>query len=346
MFSMQREAVVSVIVPVYNTGNFLRKCLDSLLDQQFNGVEIIVVNDGSPDNSQAIINEYIQKHPQEIKGLIKENGGLGSARNFGLQHALGEYIGFIDSDDYVKPDMFEKLYARAQKENADLVICNIDFVNEHGELITTTDITSHKDSSLSDKQYALKYGRNEAFNKLYHRDLFMKTGIRYPRGWFEDYATTPLLIEAANKIAYIQDSLMCYVQRQGSIMHQAGQFSEKYFDILRMTEIIVNNKDRFISEDYVFFMDNIAPVHAFLKYYKSILKIKDNEKRDKVINYWGNELNRLIPGWEHSIAVKRVLSNYSMVKKILLKNIINVFKKNRPGRTNHFINVINKIIVR
>jgi hypothetical protein len=284
--------------------------------QHFENIEIIIVNDGSPDNSQQIIDEYVKKYPEKVKSLIKENGGLGSARNFGLDYAQGEYIGFIDSDDYARPDMFEKLYARAKAEHADLVICNMDMVDEDEKLLASTDISARNGSGLNEKQYALKYGRTEAFNKLYHRDLFMKTGIRYPAGWFEDYATTPLLIEAAGKIAYVPDSLMCYVQRKGSIMDQAGQFSDKYFDILKMTEILVNNKHRFNPEDYDFFMDNIAPVHAFLKYYLSILSITDKMKRNYVIAQWGDEINRLLPGWEKSTAVKNQLKRKNSIKRI------------------------------
>ena len=91
---------VSVIVPVYNVEKYIDKCLDSLVNQTLKDIEIIVVNDGSPDDSQQVIDMYVKKYPKKIKSYIKENGGQGSARNLGLEHAKGEYISFVDSDDY------------------------------------------------------------------------------------------------------------------------------------------------------------------------------------------------------------------------------------------------------
>ena len=95
-------AKVSIIVPVYNVEEYLEKCLDSLVNQTLQDIEIIVVNDGSPDNSQQIIDAYIEKYPDKIKGFIKENGGLSDARNYGITKASADYIGFVDSDDYMK----------------------------------------------------------------------------------------------------------------------------------------------------------------------------------------------------------------------------------------------------
>ena len=102
---------------------YIAKCWDSLVNQTLDGIEIIVVNDGSPDNSQDIIDEYVKKYPKIIKSYVKENGGQGSARNFGLKKATGEYIGYVDSDDYVELDMYEKLYNKAKESNFDIVVC-------------------------------------------------------------------------------------------------------------------------------------------------------------------------------------------------------------------------------
>ena len=116
---------VSVIVPVYNVENYLRKCLYSLVNQTLAEIEIIVVNDGSKDNSQAIIDEFQDQFPLKIKSFLKENGGLSDARNFGLNHVNAEFIGFVDSDDEVSETMFEEMYALAKKHDAEIVICNL-----------------------------------------------------------------------------------------------------------------------------------------------------------------------------------------------------------------------------
>ena len=107
---------VSVIVPVWNVEKYLEKCLDSLVNQTLKEIEIIVVNDESPDNSQKIIDKYVKKYPKKIKALSQKNGGQGSARNHGLKYATGEYIGYVDSDDYIEKNMYELMYNKAKKK--------------------------------------------------------------------------------------------------------------------------------------------------------------------------------------------------------------------------------------
>ena len=121
---MNLRKKVSVIVPVYNSENYLRQCLDSLVYQTLNDIEIIAVNDGSTDNSAIILEEYALKFPDKIRQFNQENKGQACARNFGLQQAKGEYIGFVDSDDSVALDLFEKMYQLARSEKADLVECD------------------------------------------------------------------------------------------------------------------------------------------------------------------------------------------------------------------------------
>lgn len=131
--------MVSIIVPVYNVENYLAKCLDSLISQSLPDIEILVVNDGSKDRSGLIIEEYAAKFPEKIKAFTKENGGLSDARNFGLDKAQGEYIGFVDSDDYVTETMFEEMLQLAEKHQAKMVICNIQKVDQNGEVTQKTD---------------------------------------------------------------------------------------------------------------------------------------------------------------------------------------------------------------
>ena len=115
---------VSIIVPVYNVERYLEKCLDSLVNQTLQDIEIIIVNDSSPDQSQAIIDRYLALYPHLIKSYIKTNGGIADTRNFGISKVTGEYFGFVDSDDYVELTMFEQLYNEAKKQDAQLVSCN------------------------------------------------------------------------------------------------------------------------------------------------------------------------------------------------------------------------------
>ena len=129
---VENKMKVSVIVPVYNVEKYIDKCLESLVNQTLADIEIIVVNDGSPDNSQLIVDEYVKKYPKKIRSFIKENGGQGSARNLGLEYSRGEYISFVDSDDWLEDEALEKMYYKAKKEDSDIVICDMKDCFEDG----------------------------------------------------------------------------------------------------------------------------------------------------------------------------------------------------------------------
>ena len=158
---------VSVIVPVYNVEKYISKCLDSLVNQTLKDIEIIVVNDGSPDNSQKIIDEYVKKYPDKVKSYIKENGGQGSARNYGIELSTGEYIGFVDSDDFVELDMFEKMYNKAKQDNSDIVICGSYNVSED---YSKKEIDVFVNNYNTDLENAI-FGKMTVWNKIYKRNI-------------------------------------------------------------------------------------------------------------------------------------------------------------------------------
>ncbi len=209
---------VSVIVPVYNVEIYLEKCLNSLISQQLSAIEVIIVNDGSKDNSQQIIDDFTNRFPEKIRAFTKENGGLSEARNFGLKHCTGEYIGFVDSDDYVTDDMFAEMYDLAQKHNAEMVICNLEKVDQFGNVTQKLtqipnmpekiDLSEHF-SVFSDLSYF-------ACNKIFRADLFsnknFKKGIH-----FEDIQLIPQLLLNCKTIAQTQKFHYQYLERTDSI---------------------------------------------------------------------------------------------------------------------------------
>ena len=132
---MVYNSKISIIVPIYNVEKYLRKCIDSILNQSYDNLQIILVDDGSPDNCPKICDEYLNKD-NRIQVIHKSNGGLSSARNAGIKVANGKYIAFIDSDDYIELNMIEKLVNAIEKSNADLCICGIRWVNKDGTLFT------------------------------------------------------------------------------------------------------------------------------------------------------------------------------------------------------------------
>ena len=166
---------VSVIVPVYNVEKYLDECLSSLVNQTLSDIEIIVVNDGTKDNSQSIIDHYVKQYPNKVISLIKENGGLGDARNYGIPYAKGEYLGFVDSDDIVHLEMYEKMFNKAKLENSDLVLCDLEYFYETSNekmvkegLVQIENIDINKTAFLSPLF---------AWNKLYRRSLFIESGL-------------------------------------------------------------------------------------------------------------------------------------------------------------------------
>ena len=218
---------VSVIVPVYNVEKYLEKCLDSLVNQTLKDIEIIVVNDGSPDNSQKIIDKYAKKY-KNIKAFIKENGGLSDARNYGLKKAAGDYIAFVDSDDYVSTDMYKKMYEKAVSGNFDMVVCDINYVYENSEEIKRAYSNLKTDTTDIKKTMINIYPA--AWNKIYKKKLF-KTGIEFKKGvWFEDVEFIYRMLPHVKTIGVVNEPYNYYLQREGSITSSIDKRIYHYID--------------------------------------------------------------------------------------------------------------------
>ena len=225
---------VSVIVPVYNVEHYLVKCLDSLVNQSLQNIEIIVVNDGSKDGSENIIQQYSAKYPDKIKSFTKENGGLSDARNFGINKATGDYIGFVDSDDYVSEQMFEEMLNLAEKHDAEMVICNIQKVDEEGNITQKlTQIPNMPEKIVLESNFSVFSDLSYfACNKLFKKELFAHK--RFKKGvHFEDIQLIPQLLLECKTIAQTQNFHYQYLERQDSI---SKTHNEKGLDILRAVE--------------------------------------------------------------------------------------------------------------
>lgn len=208
---------ISIIVPVYNTEKYLSKCLNSLIKQTYKDIEIIVVNDGSKDKSLEIAKKFA-KQDNRIKVFNKENGGLSSARNFGIEKASGEYIGFVDSDDYTKENMFEILYNMIKEANAKIAICGWYLVEDNQ--IRTCNFKCKKlvlnDEQAIDMLLNHVSFDNFACNKLFHRALFKD--VIFPVGeLLEDLSTIYKLIHEAKVIVVDSNPLYYYVLHSNSI---------------------------------------------------------------------------------------------------------------------------------
>ncbi|MCL8535827.1 glycosyltransferase family 2 protein [Chryseobacterium gallinarum] len=233
---------VSIIVPVYNVEKYLAKCLDSLVNQNLQEVEIIVVNDGSKDGSEEIIRNYAQKFPEKIKAFSKENGGLSDARNYGIDKATGKYIGFVDSDDFVTREMFEDMFLLAEKHQAKMVVCNIQKVNEAGEITQKLPQLPNMPEKINLKENLSVFSDLSYFacNKLFRKELF--DGKRFKKGvHFEDIQLIPQLLLECEAIAQTQKFHYQYLERTDSI---TKTHTEKGLDILKAVMDVENAFDK------------------------------------------------------------------------------------------------------
>ena len=220
---------ISIIVPVYNVEAYLSRCLDSLIAQTYQNIEVLCINDGSKDRSQVIIDEYAGRHPHIIKSLLKENGGLSDARNFGLKHAKGEYVIFVDGDDWLSSNAIELLMNKAKETSADVVCCGMEYVYSDGS--ESTYLIEDFDEGNPKEKRKLIFINNSACNKLFRKSLF--DNYEFPRGmWYEDLASIPTILAKADKIACVQEPLYKYYQRKDSISHKINP-DERIFDIYK-----------------------------------------------------------------------------------------------------------------
>ena len=208
---------VSLIIPVYNVQAYLRKCLDSVAAQTYQNLEVIIVNDGSPDDSLQIALEYTAKHPN-FQCYTIENRGQGGARNYGLDQATGEYVTFLDSDDYLVPQCVERMVAAAEESGSDIVAANCYDVREDGSVLLAYRNAYKKATTSLAEEPEVLFNRVSPWGKLYKRELF--EGLRFAtRVWYEDMRLMPKLYFRAKQVTYIEDSLVYYVQREGSTMN-------------------------------------------------------------------------------------------------------------------------------
>ena len=224
---------VSVIVPVYNVENYLEKCLDSLLNQTLKNIEIICINDGSKDNSGDILKKYASIDNRIIV-KTQENAGLSAARNAGLEIAQGEYIGFVDSDDWVDLDFYEKLYNTAKKHGANLAITSIlkhKNDNKRYNVVYKKEIVA---DNLKDKLKLCEDNKHRIFyvwNKIYKKELIKNNNLLFPNGRvFEDVLFNTKSIFYTNKVVSVTDTKYHYIERCGSIINSKDKTGKKKND--------------------------------------------------------------------------------------------------------------------
>ena len=319
-------AKISVIIPVYNVEKFLNRCIESVINQDFTEIEIIMVNDGSTDKSGKICKRYANEDGR-IKFFSKENGGLSSAINYGLDKATGKYIYFLDSDDFLHKNAFSEMVRIMEQTKTDIVSTNLRLVSENPELNIENDYVNAYFEVATNKVFFLQNISNHACGKLYKRNLF--EGIRYPEGRnYEDISTTYRLYKKANKIAYSKDSLYFYRQRNNAITQT---ITKKNINDLLLAYKDVKSDLFNTNELYNYYLLTILYI-----LYSRALRMSKKEKiyAKQMVKYINDEMKLY-----GSLAnIKKYKSESDMYNKLLLLklhlvkpvvNIVDLYRKYR-----------------
>lgn len=336
---------VSIVVPVYNVEKYLSKCLNCLVNQTLDDFEVIVVNDGSPDNSQSIIDSYAEKYPDIIKPFIKENGGLSDARNFGVKKACGEYIAFADSDDYMDFDMYELMYQKAVETSADVVFC------AYSNVIDDTVYKNFYGASMAffgesvmRSPKILRYANSYAWNKIYRKAFWDKHNFEFPiNQWFEDSAVVYNILGLANKVECVNIPFYYYVKsRNNSITNTVD---ERIFDIFKSLKSIIDfYKDFPQTDDLKEEINYLCLRHSLARVFK-LNEFKNKKLAGKFINRCYEFYDENLPNWRTSSYVCAPKTAKKSTKRLCFikrhKNIARLYFMGKLWRGTE--NLFNKI---
>ena len=308
--------LISIIIPVYKVEKYLEKCIESVLKQTYKNLQIILVDDGSPDSCGKICDEYAKKDVR-IEVIHKENGGLSDARNVGISKAKGKYIGFVDSDDYIKNDMYEILYTLIKKYNADVSICNLYDVIDEKEYIRNKEnqIQEYNRIDILKEILLDRNIQSYAWNKLYKKELFDE--IKYPVGKkYEDIGTTFYVLEKCKKVVVTGRPEYYYLKRADSLVND-------------VTESTVFDYMELIIQRYLYIENNIKELKRYNDYYliRTLLTANNDIKNIKQIsNVTQTKYNEL-----YKISEKIIKNNYEEIKELYtpeqnekIKQILNI----------------------
>ena len=289
-------AKVSVVVPIYNVEKYLERCLMSLVNQTFSDIEIILVDDGSADNSYEIAKKFANKD-KRIKLYRQTNKGLSGARNTGLKYVTSDYLMFLDSDDYFANNIIELCYEKITLEDSDIAIFSFDKIDENNQLIERVEAKRDNTIKICDDKKILTDIENCVWDKIYRTELFKD--ILFPEGYFyEDFGTTFRLFARASKVSFVDSVGLYYLnERKGSI---TKTFDKRIYSIFNMCDLIVDYYDKLkLYVEYKNEIDILICREVIECIKKAIFESKNNKiLRDKFINdaydYLGKKCNKII----------------------------------------------------
>ena len=318
------KKLISIVVPIYNVEKYLKKCLNSIINQTYKNLEIILVDDGSTDDSGKICDEYA-KNDKRIKVIHKKNGGLSDARNAGLDICTGDYIGFVDSDDYIELNMYEELLNDCIENNCDCSISTIIMEQENGKSKIEPKIEISKIGSNIDGHRLILLSNPATVNKLYKKELF--NNIRFPKGkLYEDIVTIPYIIDKCKEIYISNKAYYHYLQRNNSIVH--ANFNQKKMDYLTNAKeyynFIIGKYPNLKEEANCYFIlvltAIISDIYPYRKKYKKEYKdIIEEIKQFKNIYFYNNYISKY----------KKIMIFLDLHKLIWIVNFIKIIRNKK-----------------
>lgn len=296
---------LSVIVPVYNVEEYLPRCLDSLVKQSLKDLQFILVNDGSTDSSLSILESYVQKYPQLFEVYSKPNGGLSDARNYGLQFVKGEYLGFIDSDDFIEPTMFETMLYQAKTEDSDIVVCDVSVeFEDHTNAYRMTGLVNKSDDVQKNAILSPLF----AWNKIYKKIFFMNSNLRYPLGlWYEDIPVTIPLFCQTKKISYVSEAFVHYWQRSSSIM--GNKQSTKLNDIFDVLELSYSHLE---ADQLSYFKEELESVTIEQLLLYGAFRFFKSDRSKELMDHAFEFMAKYFPNWKHNRYISKLPIHYRL----------------------------------
>lgn len=277
---------VSVIVPVFNTEKYLEKCLNSLVNQTLPEIEIVIVNDGSTDRSTEIIEHFKKCYPEKIRSAIQENSGQGVARNEAIEMCSGEYIGFVDSDDWVEPEMYQRMYEKAQENNADFVECPYSYLRDDGD--TYTEIKPYGCvRAYVDKRDMFVHPLVSPWNKLYRAEVIKNNNVRFTEGKiYEDTAFFIKTIPFIERHGFVEEKFVNHILRKTSTM--SINRNKKVADIFDVLDDVIDFYcENGLFEEYKERLEFFCTCLLLRSSLSRIVKINDKAMRQEfVVRTW------------------------------------------------------------
>ena len=324
-----KEIKLSIIAAVYNLEKYLPRCLDSLVNQTLQEIEIICVDDGSTDSAPQIIDDYAKKYPEKIKAYHKSNGGEFTTRNYGLERAKGEYVTFVDTDDWVEKNWAEKLYNTAKENNADLAVCGFERIDIDTGKVVSKNMTNFGNTikQINNKDDFVIFINPAPWNKIYKLEKVKDLRFLNFRG-FNDMIFLTSSFTKVKKIAFIPDVLYHYYLRYDSQIHSVN---EK--DVENFKKYLIELKELYIKENKYEEMKYILDLMAFIHLGTSVMyrasydkNIKIKEMIKETIKY----LDKNFSTWRKSPYLKFRYSLKKGIKHIGLWGISKLYKWNMP----------------